>query len=160
MKRFFHCLFLLPSLLLAGPDSNKLGELLADVTGAQKMLEENFMASIDAAMAKMKGGNPGLLKAIKEATQAYYSEHYRWEELRPIFGRAYATEFTDDELKALIAFYESPVGKKAAEKLPTSSKVAAQVVADQMKDKAPQLQATLVDLVRKHLGAAGPKPGP
>lgn len=160
MKRLLLCLFFLPSLVLAGPDSQKLGERLADVIGAQKMLEENFMASIDAAMSKMKGGDPGLLKAIKDATQAYYSEHYRWEALRPVFGRAYATEFTDDEMTALIAFYESPVGKKAAEKLPASSKVAAQVVAEQMKDKAPQLQSTLVDLVRKHLGAAGAKPGP
>ena len=160
MKRFFSCLLLLPAFLLAGPDSHKLGEQLADVTGAQKVLEENFMASIDAAMQSMKGGSPGLLKAIKEATQVYYSEHYRWEELRPIFGRAYSAEFTDDELKALIAFYESPLGRKAADKLPASSKVAAQVVAEQMKDKVPQLQATLVDLVRKHLGASGPKPGP
>lgn len=159
MKLIYLCLLFLPSILLASPESNKLGEHLADVTGAQKMMQENFMASIDNAMSTMKGGNPALLKAIKEATQVFYDKHYRWEELRPIFGRAYATEFTDDELKAIIAFYESPVGKKVVEKLPASSRVASQVVAEQMKDKAPLLQETLVDLVRKSMEAAGPKTG-
>lgn len=155
MKRLFFCMLLLPSFLLAGPDSQKLGEQLADLTGAEKALQENFLATIDSAMSQMKGGDPLLFQAIKDATQAFYTEHYKWAELRPIFGAAYATEFSDDELKAVIAFYESPVGRKAAEKFSVSSRIASQQVAEKMKDKTPLLQRSLMQLVQKHVEAKG-----
>jgi hypothetical protein len=155
MKLLLCLLLTLSSVALAGPESQKLGEQLADVTGAEKALHENFLATIDNAMAQMKGGDPVLFKAIKDATQQFYTEHYKWAELRPIFGQIYAADFTDDELKAVIAFYESPVGKKVAEKFSGSSRIASQQVAEKMKSKTPQLQSTLMQLVQKHVEAKG-----
>lgn len=154
MRHALFYLLLLASPLLAGPDSQGLGEKLADLTGAQKMLQENFMASIDNAIAQMKGGDPELIKAIKAATQTFYDQHYQWEDLRSIFGRAYAAEFSDEEMKMLITFYDSPLGKKAVDKFPAASRLASQLVAEKMKDKSPLLQATLMELVRKHVGTA------
>lgn len=143
------------SVAFAGPESQKLGEQLADVTGAEKALQENFLASIDNVMSQIKGGDPMLFKAIKDATQHFYTEHYKWVELRPLFGHAYATEFSDEELKAIIAFFESPVGKKAADKLPSTSRTASQQVAEKMRDKTPLLQSTLMKLVQKHVETKG-----
>ena len=151
MKSLICLLLTVASAAFAGPDSQKLGEQLADVTGAEKALQENFLATIENAMSQMKGGDPMLFKAIKDATQQFYTENYKWDELRPIFGQVYAAGFSDEELKAIIAFYETPVGKKAADKLQATSRAASQQVAEKMKSKTPLLQGTLMKLVQKHM---------
>ena len=72
---------------------------------------------------------------------------------------AYAAEFSDDELKGLLAFYESPVGKKFVEKNGAMSRKAATAVNAKMQDKMPTLQAAMMAAVKKHLeGMQGAKP--
>lgn len=157
MKVFLYLLLSFSIFALAGPDSQKLGEQLADVTGAEKALEENFLATINTAMAQMKGGDPALFKAIREETHQFYVQHYKWSELRGLFGAAYAAVFSDEEMEAIIAFYQSPAGRKTAEKLGLASRLASQQVAEKLKDKTPLLQSSLIKLVQEHVDAKASK---
>ena len=43
----------------------------------------------------------------------------RFVELTDEVARQYATNFTEPELKAILAFYQSPAGKKLLERQPT-----------------------------------------
>jgi len=45
----------------------------------------------------------------------------RWESVKEDMISVYTQEFTEQELKKLTAFYQTPVGKKASEKCPNSS---------------------------------------
>jgi uncharacterized protein len=71
----------------------------------------NLMASMTQAGAKISAKDAGKLKdAVAEVIP--YDEMVQWN------TEIYASKFTADELKELIKFYNSPVGKKAAKILP------------------------------------------
>lgn len=60
--------------------------------------------------------NPDLQKDLKEVLLALVPEfEKRKEEVALVLATSYANVFSEDELKALLAFYSSPVGKKYTE---------------------------------------------
>lgn len=42
-----------------------------------------------------------------------FATRFSWEAVRPEYIRMYASLYTEDELRQLTAFYESPVGRKS-----------------------------------------------
>jgi hypothetical protein len=46
----------------------------------------------------------------------FMNKYYTWDNLKGDLSKIYAAEFTEDELTQMIAFYNSPVGKKYSEK--------------------------------------------
>lgn len=42
-----------------------------------------------------------------------FTEKMSWERMKPEYVRLYASLYTEDELRQLTAFYESPVGQKS-----------------------------------------------
>ena len=71
-----------------------------------------------------QSGAPADKKAALESYQAKANtaldKAVGWDKLKPELVKIYTTNFTEPELKDLIAFYESPLGKKVLEKMPTS----------------------------------------
>jgi hypothetical protein len=81
------------------------------------MLEQmttNMMASMKQSGAPV---GPGDAQKVKAAV----TEVLPYDELAQWNAEIYATKFTADELKELIKFYGTPVGKKAARLLPEIS---------------------------------------
>jgi hypothetical protein len=63
--------------------------------------------------------NPDLQKDLTESVQAIAPAfEKRVTEISDIVARVYATRFTEPELKELLTFYRSPVGKKFVSVLP------------------------------------------
>jgi hypothetical protein len=71
--------------------------------------------------------------------------------MRPVYGKAYAEQFSDAELKDLLAFYQSPVGKKLADKNTVLSSQASKTMSEKMKNQMPALQAEVMKVVREHM---------
>jgi hypothetical protein len=64
--------------------------------------------------------NPALAQDLNEiAAQLRTELAPRFSELTDEMAKLYATHFTNDELKAILVFYESPVGKKLLDQQPT-----------------------------------------
>ena len=66
-------------------------------------------------------------------------------------AKLYASSFTDDELKAILAFYQSPVGKKLLDKQP-------QVIDSSMKfaqNWANKLSDEVINRIRTELKKRG-----
>jgi len=64
--------------------------------------------------------NPALAQDLNEiAAQLRTELAPRFSELTDEMAKLYATHFTNDELKAILVFYESPVGKKLLEQQPS-----------------------------------------
>jgi hypothetical protein len=55
----------------------------------------------------------------------------QWRKLQPAYVKAYAEVYSADELRALIAFYKSPIGQAYLDKLP------------ELERKLPRIQAVL-----------------
>jgi uncharacterized protein len=64
--------------------------------------------------------NPSLAKDLNEIAEKMRADlEPRMSELNDEMAKLYATHFTEQELKAILAFYQSPVGKKVLVEQPT-----------------------------------------
>lgn len=61
---------------------------------------------------------PVLINLVMEVLDAYFHDPKTQTAIRTAFAKLYMEEFTEYELKEFIKFYETPVGKKALQKLP------------------------------------------
>ena len=100
----------------------------AAITLATQLLELKgglgaFDSAIDGVVTHHKGIllqiNPNLAKDINDVEQMMRKEGAaRREELHKEIALGYASAFTEQELKDMIAFYKTPLGKKMIEQEP------------------------------------------
>jgi uncharacterized protein len=128
----FVCAMCCSSISFAALPSTASVEHLLALTGSQKMLDgvyqqmDGFMRStMNQELAK----NPKLTSAdrekIQKNTDAFakkltdiYREELSWAKLEKMYVQIYSETFSQEEVDALIAFYESPAGKTYVEKMP------------------------------------------
>ena len=94
---------------------------LLKVTGADKLAEQMLHAMVPQIAGFLIRAKPEkkdeivkiLRQAIKDQTKPEVMNR-----LREQLARIYAQEFTTEEMKKIIAFFETPVGKKFVQKMP------------------------------------------
>ena len=89
----------------------QLAEKLITVMELQKTIEQSF-----AAITKMVPGQ-GQSEAGKKVLEMIMKE-LSWENIKNDYISLYAEVFTAEEMKGLIAFYESPTGQAFVKKQP------------------------------------------
>src|SRR5215831_13598807 len=67
------------------------------------------------------------LAAQREVLQRFLTTYVNWESVKEETITAYTREFTEPELKQLAEFYQTPLGKKASEKMPQLALIAGQL---------------------------------
>ena len=63
----------------------------------------------------------------RDIMQRFLHKYLHWASLKEETITVYTQEFTEKELKQLTAFYKTPVGKKASEKMPQLAFVSGQL---------------------------------
>ncbi len=87
-------------------------ELIA-ATGATTVFNPLIAGVVEQAKLLYLQQNPALAKDLNEIAEKIRTDLApRFAELTDEMAQLYATQFTDQELKAILVFYESPVGKK------------------------------------------------
>jgi len=86
---------------------------LTQLIGAADLSKPLIAGVVEQAKVVFLQQNPGLSKDLNEiAAQIRQELEPRISEFTDEVARLYATRFTEQELKAIVAFYKSPVGKK------------------------------------------------
>lgn len=93
---------------------------LIKITGATTLFNPLIAGVVEQAKLLFLQQDPALSKDLNEVAAQLRKEYApRFSELTTHVAALYATHFTEPELKKLIAFYESPVGKKLLQQQPT-----------------------------------------
>jgi hypothetical protein len=88
-------------------------------SGASRSFEPVVPGILQQAIALFVQQNPDLQQQLMESAQTIKPEfEKRLPEIIDIIARVYAGRFSDAELKEILAFYRSPVGKKYVATLP------------------------------------------
>jgi len=88
-------------------------------SGASRSFEPIVPGILQQAIALFVQQNPDLQKQLAESAQTIKPEFdKRIPELIDIIARVYAGRFSEAELKEILTFYNSPVGKKYVATLP------------------------------------------
>jgi hypothetical protein len=94
-------------------------ELIA-FTGSAAVFNPLIAGVVEQAKLLYLQQNPALGKDLNEIANKLRADLApRFVELTNEMARLYATHFTEPELKAILAFYKSPVGKKMLVQQPT-----------------------------------------
>jgi hypothetical protein len=120
---------------------------------------------IDGEIAR----NPSLAP-FRDLMVTWLKKYMTWPALEPQLTQLYASNFTEAELKSMAAFYRSPAGQKAVQKMPEMMQRTAMLGAQlsqphsdelkkQISARAEELQKKQQGDARKEAGAAaGPPP--
>lgn len=94
----------------------KLAAQVVEISGSAKAFDRAIPAIFQQTYTTYVQQNPDLNKELNETLAALIPEfEKRKAEIVVIISQAYANKFTEAELKELITFYNSPVGKKLVE---------------------------------------------
>jgi hypothetical protein len=95
------------------PAAMKVANELIAATGATAMFNPLIAGVVEQAKALYLQQNPALAKDLNEIADKMRKDlQPRFVELRDEISKLYATHFTEQELKNILAFYQSPTGKK------------------------------------------------
>jgi hypothetical protein len=126
-------------------------ELVA-VTGATALFNPLISGVVEQAKLLYLQQDPSLAKDLNEiAAQMRENLKPRFVELTDEVAKNYAANFTESELKAILAFYQSPAGKKLLDKQST-------VVNESMtfaQDWANKLSEVVIPKMREELKKRG-----
>lgn len=67
---------------------------------------------------RREGAPEDALREIRVAVEEWAKTEIVWDEIKPQMIELYTNQFTEPELRQLLAFYRSPIGAKALERFP------------------------------------------
>jgi hypothetical protein len=104
----------------APPPANvQLARDIINVSGTGHIFDSIVPSVMQQAFTNFVTQNPDLQKPLVETMQALQPEFQkRQPEVIDIMATAYASQFTEAELKEILAFYNSATGKKLVASLP------------------------------------------
>jgi hypothetical protein len=125
-------------------DSLALANQILDTTSSQAQMRETWDTGLKPSLDRMKAqGLPAeTMDKIHTEAMKFFDENFKWEEVKPKVAELYTKNFTEQELREIVDFYNTPTGKKAVEKLPA-------LLQEAMKDGMAKVQKNMPELQRK-----------
>lgn len=103
-----------PLASLAAPASHRAA---AESLLSQMDMDKVLSQSIDQTLKAQVQANPAIA-TYEPQMRAFFAKYMSWASMKDDMINIYMGEFSEEELKQLGAFYQTPVGKKAIERLP------------------------------------------
>ncbi len=101
------------------PAQVELARQIINTSGEVHALDPLIPSVMQAAYTNFVQQNPDLQKPLVETMQALQPEFMQKQaEVADMMANAYASHFTEAELKEILAFYNTPTGKKMVGELP------------------------------------------
>lgn len=104
----------------------------------QQMFAQRFAQAPD--------GKQAVLESYQAKANAALDKSVGWDKLKPDMVKLYTSNFDEQELKQLIVFYESPLGKKVLEKMPTLTAQSAQITQSKLEGAVPEVNKLLAEM--------------
>ncbi|WP_339082913.1 DUF2059 domain-containing protein [Pseudomonas sp. TMP9] len=112
-------------------------------TQVQQMFAQRFAESNAPQSEK------ALLETYQAQANAALEQAVGWDRLKPDMVKLYTRNFNEQEMKDLIRFYESPLGKKVLEQMPSLTAQSAQLTQSKLETAVPKVNQLLAEMSSK-----------
>jgi hypothetical protein len=119
-------------------------EALLSLMDMDKLMSE----SIDQMLEMQVKQNPAIGQ-FKDEMKKFLSKYMSWSAMKEDMVKIYASEFTEQELKDLLAFYQTPLGKKTVAKMPKLMAKGAELGQQRVQEHLPELQKAIQEQATK-----------
>jgi uncharacterized protein len=125
------------------PGAMLLAKQIVELKGVKQMMDPVAIGVVEKVKSVIMQQNFMFQKDINEVTDQLHKEFdSRSNELVDTAARAYATHFTEPELKQILTFYQSPVGQKMIVEEPKA-------IEESMRDTAAWADDLSVDVMNR-----------
>ncbi|MDE1146689.1 MAG: DUF2059 domain-containing protein [Azospirillaceae bacterium] len=103
------------------PKTLELARTLVEKTNAVGLVQQLLPTMVQPLAARIKAANPGREAEVQGLVDKELVPGFK-QALDPIFEKIiqlYAEHFTEGELQAILAFYETPAGRKLRSEMPS-----------------------------------------
>lgn len=144
--------------LQAAPPSAGSVRKLLEVTQSAALVEQSFATVEQMARQGLQQEVAGknlseeqrrALELAPARIAAVVKEEMSWRTLEPIFVAIYQEAFDQEEIDALIAFHQSPVGQSYVSKMPLVMNRTLQVMQSQMQALTPKIKRAMDEVLRE-----------
>lgn len=153
MKRLLATLVLLfacslPAVAQSSSPSPARMRAAAELVDAMDM-EQNLKQTTDALIEQQKGQMP-MMAEYEDIMRDFMNKALNWSELRDDYIRMYAEVYTEDELRQLRAFYQTPLGKRLLATLPEVAAKSSEISNRRMQQHLPEMQQRIMERMMKN----------
>lgn len=128
-----------PTLVRADDKSHRAAaEGLLNLMDMDKMMAQ----SVDQMLQMQMKQNPSIAP-FEQQMRSFLNKYMSWASMKDDMVSIYVSEFTEQELKDLTAFYQTPLGKKTVAKMPQLMVKGAELSQKRMQEHLPELQAAI-----------------
>ncbi|PBQ00669.1 hypothetical protein CCL17_16400 [Pseudomonas congelans] len=132
----------------------------ADRLGAPVYAQVQQMFAQRFAETKAPASKKALLETYQAKANTALDQAIGWNKLKPEMVKLYTANFTESELKDLVAFYQSPLGKKVMTKMPELAQQSAQLTQSKLESAVPVVNKLLADMTAELEPAKATAPAP
>lgn len=118
----------------------------------QQMFAQRF------AEAQAPADKKALLESYQAKANAELNRAIGWDKLKPDMIKLYTSTFSEAELKDMMAFYQSPVGRKVLEKMPMLAGQSVQISQTRLQSAVPEVNKLLEQMSVELGGKPVPQP--
>jgi hypothetical protein len=111
-------------------------------------MEKTMQATLNQVLDVQVKAHPDLLP-VKDVLKAFLNKHISYPAVKEDLIRMYTAEFTEAELKEVTAFYRTPTGKKAVQKMPVLMQKGAELGMKRVQENAGELKAMIEAELKK-----------
>jgi hypothetical protein len=126
----------------------------ADQLGAPIYMQAQQMFAQRFAETKAPDSKKAVLEKYQAQANAALDKAIGWDKLQPDMVKLYTDNFSEQELKDLVAFYQSPLGKKVQAKMPQISQQSFQMTQEKLQPAVPVV-TKLLESMTNELAPAG-----
>jgi uncharacterized protein len=116
-----------------------------------RRMQSRFLADA-AASGEQSEKEHAAAAAMQKEMMTLFEEEMSWEKTKGDLADVYATTFSDDEMRGLIGFYRSPIGRTFVAKEPELQEKVAKITQARAQAAMPRIQRLLME---RFPGAAG-----
>ena len=150
--------FMFTPCVFAGEQSHrKLAEELLLTTQIDKQINDVYQRTKAERKEQMK--NMGISEAFQDKEMGILSQQISWEAIKDGYISSYVEVFSEKELRGLIDFYKTPLGKRFVEKMPELTSKITQRMRKQVEQFFPQMKELSTQMFNE-MNQKSPSPTP
>ncbi len=138
---------------LAADGAAAQAERLLELTRADRMTVPVYaqvqQMFAERAGAAGRGAQQAVLESYQARANALLDGAVGWAQLKPELIKLYTDAFSEEELRQLVAFYDSPLGRKMLDQLPVLNMRSAQAAQARVERVAPKVNALADEMAAK-----------
>lgn len=130
----------------------------ADKLGTPVYMQVQQMFAQRFAQSNAPDSKKATLESYQAKANAALDKAIGWDKLKPEMVKLYTSSFTEQELKDLVKFYQSPLGQKIVQKMPQVTEQSAELTQTHLQEAAPVVNKLLADMTAEVAPAKSAEP--